>query len=59
MKTYRLLKGEGNWRDGALPKPKGMRWRTYDRLAARLDHYNDAFDAGWMVSVSGVLRRSA
>lgn len=58
IKTYRALSGEGNWRDGAPEKPKGMRWRTYDRLAARLDQYNAAFDAGWMVSVSRLLARS-
>jgi hypothetical protein len=57
VKTYRLLKGEGNWRDGAPPKPKGMRWRTYGRLSARLDHYNDAFDAEWMISASRFLTR--
>jgi hypothetical protein len=42
--------------DGPPEKPKGMRWRTYDRLAARLDYYNDAFAAGWMTSVSRLLR---
>jgi hypothetical protein len=30
-----------------------------DRLAARLDHYNDAFDANWMISASRFLARSA
>jgi hypothetical protein len=58
IKTYRALRGEGNWRDGASAKPKWMRWRTYDQLAARLDHYNDAFDANWMVSVSRLLARA-
>jgi hypothetical protein len=57
IKTYRALKGEGNWRAGAPEKPKWMRWRTYDRLAARLDYFNYAFDAGWMVSVSRLLAR--
>lgn len=56
MKVYAALSGEGNWREGAPPKPKWMRWRTYDKLAARLDYYNDAFDAGWMASVAHTAR---
>ena len=57
IRTYRALSGEGNWRNGAPAKPKWMRWRTYDRLAAKLDHYNDAFEANWMVAVSRLLQR--
>jgi hypothetical protein len=52
IKAYRALRGEGNWRNAAPPKPKWMRWPTYNRLADRLDQCNDAFDAGWMVSFS-------
>lgn len=61
IKTYKALggHGDGNWRGGAPDKPKWMRWRTYDRLAARLDHYNNAFDANWMVSASRFLARSS
>lgn len=57
-KIYRALNGEGNWRDGAPPKPRWMRWLTYERLAARLARYNDAFDAHWMVSATRMLARS-
>ena len=35
-----------------------MRWRTHDRLSAKLDYDNDAFDAGWMVSVGRLLART-
>jgi len=58
IKTYRALQGDGNWREGSPEKPKGMRRRTYYRLADRLDRYNDAFDANWMTSVSRLLARS-
>jgi hypothetical protein len=60
IKTYRALGGggNGNWRGGAPDKPKWMRWRTYDRLAAKLNHYNDAFDANWMTSVARLLSRA-
>jgi hypothetical protein len=34
-KVYRALGGDGNWMDGPPPKPKWMRWRTYDRMAAK------------------------
>lgn len=57
IKAYRALSGERNWRDGAPDKPKWMRWKTYDRLAARLDLYNSAFDARWMASASRLLGR--
>lgn len=60
IKTYKALGGdaEGNWRGGAPEKPKWMRWHTYDRLAARLDHYNDAFDGHWMTSIARLLARA-
>jgi hypothetical protein len=45
IKAYSALGGEGNWRSGPPPKPKWMRWRTYDRLADKLDRYSDKFDA--------------
>jgi hypothetical protein len=57
LKVYRALEGEGNWRDGAPPKPKWMRWRTYERLADKLDFHNARFDGGWLVSVSRLLGR--
>lgn len=46
-KIYRQLRGEGHWMDGAPDKPKWMRWRTYERKAARLDHYCARFDGAW------------
>lgn len=57
IKVYRTLGGEGNWRDDPPPKPKWMRWRTYERLAERLDHYNARFDGEWLTGVSRLLRR--
>ncbi len=59
LKVYRALRGDGNWRDGAPPKPKTMRWRTYERLANKLDHYNARFDRGWSLSVARLLSRRA
>jgi hypothetical protein len=57
LKVYRALQGDGNWRDGAPPKPKWMRWRTYERLADKLDFHNARFDGGWLVGVSRLLGR--
>lgn len=57
LKVYRELEGEGNWRDGAPPKPKWMRWSTYERLSDRLDHYNACFDGSWLVSANAMIRR--
>jgi hypothetical protein len=59
LKVYRALQGDGNWRDGAPPKPKAMRWRTYERLASKLDHYNARFDGGWELSAARLLSRQA
>jgi hypothetical protein len=28
------------------PKPKGMHWRTYDRLAEKFDHYEEILEEG-------------
>ena len=47
IKIYRQLGGEGHWMDGPPRKPKWMRWRTYDRLATKLDAYNARFDSAW------------
>lgn len=33
--------------DGPPPGPKWMRWQTYERKAARLEHYNAGFDGAW------------
>lgn len=59
MRIFRRLEGEGNWRDGPPPKPKWMRWRTYDRLADRFDYYNARFDGGWLDSVAGLLAKKS
>ena len=59
MKVFRRLEGEGNWRDGPPPKPKWMRWRTYDRLADRFDYYNARFDGVWLDSVAGLLAKKS
>jgi hypothetical protein len=47
VKIYRALGGDGHWMDGPPAKPKWMRWRTYDRLATKLDTYNARFDSAW------------
>lgn len=56
-KVYGALGGMGNWRDGAPPKPKWMRWRTYERLAGELDRHNARFDGAWAVGASRLLAR--
>jgi hypothetical protein len=45
------------WMSGPPPKPKWMRWRTYERMAARLAAYNAANDAAFVVSAARLLRR--
>jgi hypothetical protein len=57
IKIYRRLEGQGNWRDGAPPKPKGMRWRTYERLAEKFDRQNARFDSNWMAGAMRFLGR--
>ena len=42
----RVLGGDGG-QDWIPERPKGMRQRTYDRIADRLDGYIDAADAEW------------
>ena len=46
-KLYAALGGDGSWMDGAPPKPKWMRWATYERKARKLDRYNGRFDTAW------------
>jgi hypothetical protein len=57
LKVYRALEGDGNWRDGAPSKPKWMRWRTYERLADKLDYHNARFDGAWTVGAMRFLAR--
>jgi hypothetical protein len=56
-KIYRALGGDGHWMDGAPPKPKWMRWHTYERLADKLDYYNDRFDGAWAVGAMRLMAR--
>jgi hypothetical protein len=56
MKRYAALGGEGNWLDEAPPKPKGMRWRTYQREVARLEECWARFDSTWTVSAARFLK---
>ena len=57
IKIYRALGGDGHWMDGPPPKPKWMRWPTYDRLAAKLDNYNARFDSAWAAGAMRFLAR--
>jgi hypothetical protein len=57
IKIYRMLGGDGNWRDGPPPKPKWMRWRTYDRLATKMEAYDARFDSDWSRGVMRFLGR--
>ena len=57
IKIYRALGGDGHWMDGPPPKPKWMRWGTYDRLATKLDTYNARFDSAWTAGAMRLLAR--
>jgi len=57
VKIYAALGGDRHWMDGPPPKPKWMRWRTYARLADKLDRYNHAFDASSLASIGRFLAR--
>jgi len=58
QKLYAALGGDGHWMDGAPPKPKWMRWATYERKAMKLDAYNDRFDAAWADGLVRLLSRA-
>jgi hypothetical protein len=57
IKVYKALRGDGHWMDGSPAKPKWMRWRTYDRLADKLEYYNARFDGAWAVGAMRFLAR--
>jgi hypothetical protein len=40
------------------PKPKWMRWRTYQRYVDKYDHYEAVLDEGTLAVLSRLLRRS-
>lgn len=56
-KVYAALGGQENWMDGPPPKPKWMRWRTYERKAALLDDLDARSDAAWLLGASRLLTR--
>lgn len=56
-KVSAALGNADHWMDGPPPKPKWMRWSTYERKAARLAAYNAANDAAFVVSAARLLRR--
>ncbi len=56
-KLYRSMGGEGDWRDDPPPKPKWMRWRTYQRKAAELEGHCERYDGAWLAGVSRLLAR--
>lgn len=57
-RLYAKLGGEGHWMDGAPPKPKWMRWATYERKAMKLDALNARFDSAWAGGVGRFLARA-
>jgi hypothetical protein len=52
QKVYRALGGDGHWMDGSPPKPKWMRWPTYEAKAAALDAYYQRFHGAWLVGAA-------
>ena len=50
--------GDADWRDGPPPKPKWMRWRTYERKSAELDAQYARYDGAWLAGASRLLARS-
>jgi hypothetical protein len=40
------------------PKPKWMRWRTYQRYVDKYDHYEGVLDEGTFAALARLLRRS-
>ena len=47
-KLYSFMGGKKHdWRDDPLPRPKGMRFRTYERKAAELEALYERYDRGW------------
>jgi hypothetical protein len=40
------------------PKPKWMRWRTYQRYVDKYDHYEAVLDEGTFAALARLLRRS-
>jgi hypothetical protein len=42
--------------DGEL-KPKGMRWRTFERIHAKIDATDEALDAAWLAGCAGLFAR--
>jgi hypothetical protein len=40
------------------PKPKWMRWRTYQRYVDKYDHYEGVLDEGTFTALARLLRRS-
>jgi hypothetical protein len=43
----RALGGDGHWLDGPPPKPKWMRWATYERKVDRFHALQDKLDRMW------------
>lgn len=56
-KLYASMGGQGDWRDDPLPKPKWMRWKTYDRKRAQLDSLYGSYDHAWLAGASRLLSR--
>ena len=57
-KIYRQLGGEGHWMDDPPPKPKWMRWRTYERKVAKLEYYCARYDAAWSAGLGKLMAKS-
>jgi hypothetical protein len=47
-KIVRQLKGDRSKSDDLPPKPKGMHWSRYDRLADRYEHHSNAWAVATM-----------
>ena len=58
QRIYRRL-GASDWGDGDYPpKPKWMRWRTYNALLARIDRYDEIANTSFLAAAQLILALS-
>ncbi len=56
-RLYAAMGRKHDWRDDPLPKPKWMRWRTYNRRNIELEALYERYDRAWLAGASRLLER--